>query len=220
MQPKAQSRPRPPISKATRADLPDLARTLARAYHRDPVWSFLLRDEARRQRALTRYFTIELGDVALPYDTVWTAEGALGAIVCLPPGKWRLPAATMVRRAPAFVRAFGSDLPRALRALTLLERVHPRVAHYFIAYAGVLPEWQGEGVGSALVSCLLERCDTERAPGYLEATSERAAAFYSRHGFVVTDEVRLKNGPPLWLMWRDARSGDMAPGAPALSPWR
>jgi GNAT superfamily N-acetyltransferase len=199
------SRPHPPIRKASRDDLPKLALALARAYHRDPVWSFLLPDEAQRERALRRYFTIELRDVALPHDTTWTTESAIGAVLCLPPGKWRLSVVTMVRRGPAFLQAFGSELPRALRAFTLLERVHPSDPHHFIAYAGVSPEWQGEGIGGALVSRLLERCDAEGSPCYLEATSERAAAFYHRHGFVVTDEVRLKHGPPLWLMWRDAR---------------
>jgi GNAT superfamily N-acetyltransferase len=196
----------PPIRKATRDDVANLAAALARAYHRDPVWSFLLPDETHRERALRRYFTIELRDVVCPRDTAWTTEGALGAILCLPPGHWRLSPLTMVRRGPAFLQAFGSDLPRALRALTLLDRVHPRAAHYFIAYAGVPPEWLGKGLGSALVSPLLERCDAERSPAYLEATSERAVAFYHRHGFAVTDEVRLKHGPPLWLMWRDERS--------------
>lgn len=190
------------VRKATLDDVSKLAPALARAYHRDPVWSFLLPDETRRERALTRYFTIELRDVALRHDTTWTTEAAAGAILCFPPDRWRLPPLTAVRRGPAFIHAFGTDLPRSLRALMLLERVHPRAAHYFIAYAGLPPELQGKGIGGALVGPLLERCDAEHAPAYLEATSERAVAFYQRHGFAVTDEVRLRNGPPLWMMWR------------------
>jgi hypothetical protein len=52
---------------------------------------------------------------------------------------------------------------------------------------------------------IIVRCRAQRRPAYLEATSERAAAFYYRHGFEVADAVRLKKGPPLWLMWRDER---------------
>lgn len=196
------------IRTATPDDVPDLAVALARAYHHDPVWSFLLPDEARRERALTRYFEIELRHVVLPHRTAWTTETAVGAILCTPPGHWRLPPLTMVARGPAFLRAFGRDLARPLQALSFLERVHPRAPHYYIAYAGLPPEWQGQGVGSALVAPLLERCDTERRPAYLEATSERAAAFYHRHGFEVANEVRLKNGPPLWLMWRNDPGGE------------
>jgi GNAT superfamily N-acetyltransferase len=195
------------VRKATPDDVHKLAPALARAYQRDPVWSFLLPDETRRERALTRYFTIELRDVALRHDTTWTTEAAVGAILCFPPDRWRLPPLTTVRRGPAFIHAFGTDLPRSLRALMLLEHVHPRAAHYFIAYAGLPPEWQGTGIGSALVAPLLERCDAEHAPAYLEATSERAVAFYQRHGFAVTKEVRLRNGPPLWMMWRSPSNG-------------
>jgi GNAT superfamily N-acetyltransferase len=206
---RSRTRPDPQVRKATRDDVADLALALARAYHRDPVWSFLLPDEPQRERALRRYFTIELRDIALPRDTTWTPGRDIGAILCMPPGQWRVPVQKMVRRGPAFVHAFGTALPRSVHALLLLERVHPRAAHYFIAFAGIAPEWQGQGVGSALVAPLLERCDAERAPGYLEATSERAAGFYERHGFTVTDEIRLKSGPPLWLMWREPLARDL-----------
>ena len=52
---------------------------------------------------------------------------------------------------------------------------------------------------------VLERCDTDGVGAYLESSKESNIAFYSRHGFQVTEEIKLLAGPPMWKMWRDPR---------------
>ena len=52
---------------------------------------------------------------------------------------------------------------------------------------------------------MLDDCDRDEVPAYLETGTERNVAFYVRHGFKVTEELRLPKGPPIWLMWRDPR---------------
>jgi len=54
---------------------------------------------------------------------------------------------------------------------------------------------------------VLSRCDRERRPAYLEASSTRSRDLYARHGFAVEEEIRLPgDGPPMWRMWREPRS--------------
>jgi ribosomal protein S18 acetylase RimI-like enzyme len=51
---------------------------------------------------------------------------------------------------------------------------------------------------------MLERCDEAKASAYLEASTPANSRLYERHGFRVTEEIRMAEGaPPLWLMWRD-----------------
>jgi hypothetical protein len=49
---------------------------------------------------------------------------------------------------------------------------------------------------------VLERCDRERLPAYLEASSSRSAACYERSGFAIQEEARIPGGPTILLMWR------------------
>ena len=91
-----------------------------------------------------------------------------------------------------------------MQAINSLESDQPHDQHYYLPFVGVVPDWQGRGLGAALLAPVLERCDSERMPAYLEASAPRNRALYERLGFVVTKEFRLgKGSPPLWRMWRD-----------------
>jgi hypothetical protein len=48
----------------------------------------------------------------------------------------------------------------------------------------------------------LDRCDSEGVPVYLEASTERSAAFHERLGFIHLGELRVPNGPRCWPMRR------------------
>jgi GNAT superfamily N-acetyltransferase len=191
---------------ATDADVAPLKGVLAVAFHEDPIFEWLMPDEATRQARLRRFFELELRHVALRSGSVWTSGELGGAALCLPPGAWRVPPWTLFAQGPAFARAFGARLPRAAGLLSAIERRHLREPHYYYAYVGVSPDRQGQGLGSALMRPTLDRCDEEGLPAYLEASSERNAALYERLGFELKDEVRFAGSPPLRLMLRPPRT--------------
>jgi len=56
---------------------------------------------------------------------------------------------------------------------------------------------------------LLDRCDQEGLPAYIEASSERSAALYERLGFQHIKELRVGDSPPLWLMIRPSSPSSM-----------
>ncbi len=90
-----------------------------------------------------------------------------------------------------------------LGALNAIEKNHPTEPHEYLAFVGVAPERQGRGIGSMVMKPILDRCEAEGIPAYLEASSVRSRALYERHGFSVTEEVSIgKGAPPVWRMWR------------------
>lgn len=190
------------LRKATADDIRTLAGVLAESFYDDPVFGWLMPEDARRLKRLRRFFTIELRDFALPRGRVWTSEDLTGAALSAPPGRWRVPPRASLSQGPLF----GMRLVRATRLLAAVEHRHPREPHYYFAVIGVHPAMQGRGIGSALMRPTLERCDRERLPAYLEASSERSAALYERLGFQVTSELRVAGSPPLRLMRRQPAS--------------
>ncbi len=194
------------VRKVTLADVPQLALALGRAFDGDPPMRWFLRDEERRIELARQMFDVMLRTVHLARDACYTTDDVIGGALWVPPGRWRLGFLQQLRLLPGMIRVFGRDLARAQRGLTVMDAGHPRKPHWYLDSLGVVPEWQGKGIGSALMGPVLERCDRERMPAYLNAGSPRSRELYRRHGFAVTEEFRLpEDGPPLWRMWRDPR---------------
>jgi RimJ/RimL family protein N-acetyltransferase len=90
---------------------------------------------------------------------------------------------------------------------------HPQEPHWYLPLLGVDPMKQGRGYGSALLVHALERCDRDRLPAYLEASSPRNKALYERHGFVGDRRHPGRIVPPMWPMLAPgARRDDRSPG--------
>jgi ribosomal protein S18 acetylase RimI-like enzyme len=180
-----------------------VASVLAAAFESDPAFTWVLNDAPGRLAVLKRGFTLFLERLWLHQGESYTTDAIAGAAIWERPGEWKVSPLMQLRMAPALIGAFGRHAPRLLRANVAMESGHPDEAHYYLPFVGVAPEWQGRGIGAALLRPVLERCDRERLGAYLEASSPRNRALYERHGFAVTEEFFLGRGsPPLWRMWR------------------
>ena len=199
------------VRKASASDLPRVVDAVARSFYDDPMFSWIIPDDDRRLEKLQRGFALFARRIWFPHDEIFTTDRAIGGSFWLPPGTWHLSLLTQLAMLPALAVITKGDLPRLVRALNLIEAKHPHEPHYYLPVIGILPEWQGRGFGSALLRPMLERCDRERLPAYLEASSPRNRALYERHGFTVVEEIRVaKDSPPMWRMWRESMP-DMAP---------
>lgn len=200
-------RPRPDggdIRRMTIADIDSVARALARAFENDPHFSWIVRNDGVRLRRLELAFATFIRRMWLPQDGGHVHEQGIGAALWMPPDTWHVGPLTQLRLAPATVYALRADTPRLLRALNFIERRHPHEPHWYLPIIGVVPEWQGRGYGAALLAPMLKRCDAERTPAYLEASTPRNRALYERHGFEVVEECRYATDAPLmWRMWRE-----------------
>jgi GNAT superfamily N-acetyltransferase len=182
--------------KASAADLPDVTDTLALSFYDDPVLMWVIDDGTRRRELLPGFF----GAVAhsyLAYDELYVVDEGVSAAVWAPPG------AEDDEALPTLLGEVVEEYEERLsEILGLMGEKHPVEPHYYLFLLGTRSQWQGRGLGSSLMAPVLEACDRDRVPAYLEATSERNKQLYLRHGFKVTDEIPLPDGPMMWPMWR------------------
>jgi RimJ/RimL family protein N-acetyltransferase len=183
-------------------DVAQVSATLADALADDPVFSWLLPSQRRRDARLRRLFAVELAHWVFPAGgRALTTDDFRGANVELPPGRSQM--SMPLSGAIGIARLFGIRLLRAGRLQNFFDRHHPQEPHYYIRTLGVATRFQGRGLGTALLQPTIDRCDREGVPAYLEASSERSAALYERLGFVHLGELRVPDGgPPFWPMRR------------------
>jgi GNAT superfamily N-acetyltransferase len=194
--------PKHRIGRAGRADTKRVAASLALAFHDDPVFRWFSPDDRRRAGMLPHFFDVFV-EAYLSHGETYRDEGAAGAAL------WATPSADPLSAEPAYAERLeeivGIDAPRLFEIVELLEANAPQQPHYHLQFLGVRPGQQGAGLGAALMAPMLERCDRDGVPAYLEATTDRNRALYERHGFRAHGHIPLPAGPALWRMWRDPR---------------
>jgi len=193
---------------ATRADLPAVGASLARAFATDPVWQWLVPDRRRFQRRATQLMRA-ITQMHLATGSVWTTPGAGATGVWAPPKKFRTPASQFVRVAHRFVPAAGIAGMRRFATVATLDDLHPGEPHWYLALLGTDPAHQGRGLASAVMQPAMAAADAAGVGCYLESSKESNISFYRRHGFEVTGTHDLDHGagPRVWLMWRDPVAG-------------
>ena len=113
----------------------------------------------------------------------------------------------IVRNAPKMLALFRAKMPRVLRLMAAMDAGHPKEPHRYLYFVGVRTAAQRTGVGASLLTSVLDRCDAEGLPAFLENSNPANTAFYARHGFVERAHVKLPEGaPPFLPMWREPRT--------------
>jgi len=179
-------------------------RTLARAFHDDPLSEYMLLGGAQNERAQKHFWRGAISHAVRHGGEIHTSDSAAVA-VWNAPGHWKWSVSDVVRSTPRLMLAMGHRGLATLMGLQHIEAVHPaEPEHWYLSGLGTDPAEQGKGHGSAAIRPILDRCDREVVPAYLESSKEANIPFYERHGFRVTGEVRFgKRGPLIWPMWRD-----------------
>ncbi|MFJ3708943.1 GNAT family N-acetyltransferase [Streptomyces sp. NBC_01387] len=191
------------IRQAGEADRETLVRLLNESFMHDPVSSWVFPDEAHRRAVHGKFLGVFI-DVTLAEGRVDLAEDGSAMALWLD-----VPAGVPEEDdTPARMREIADpDNERCELVGRLTGEVHPHDrAHAYLLMIGVAPERQGEGLGTALMAPVLERCDREGVAAYLEASSTRSRALYERLGFAfMGTAVQLPDGPQMWPMWREPR---------------
>ena len=197
------------IRSATAADRAKLADSLASAFADDPLFNWMAGTgpnkplQPKVRVMFDAFVKIELRKAG---HLVFTDEDGIGAAIWKAPSKWKMPNGDLLRAMPAMLRAFGTKVPRMTGAISAIEKVHPKEEHYYLEALGTRQDMQSKGVGSAVIGHMLDRCDAEGLPAYLESSNVRNVPFYARHGFEKTGEIVCgKGAPTVTAMWRDPR---------------
>jgi GNAT superfamily N-acetyltransferase len=189
---------------------------LARAFHDDPQFAWLMPAEVSRAARLRRFFGTLLrleGFGLAEIDVVKSNESLTGAAVWFAPGTWPPPFTRQLRALPGYLRAFGRRTADATVLVNTAARVHPKSEYWYLACIGVEPRFQGQGVGAALLRSRLARCDEQGSIAFLESSKRTNVPLYEHFGFVAGSPLTLPAGAPeITPMTRPASVGDVRRG--------
>lgn len=191
------------VRHAVRKDLDDLERALADAFMDDPMMAWIYPDEASRVEHMPRFMRSAL-DIGFPHGHVYAVGGSSGAAVWAPPDVELFDDAAITDMFTMLAKQIGSRSDEVGAGLLAINEHHPHdEPHFYLFVLGTTRAQQGGGLGSSLMTEVLDRCDRQGLPAYLESSNIRNVPFYERHGFKVVTEVRVSDEFVARPMWRE-----------------
>ncbi|MET8631324.1 GNAT family N-acetyltransferase [Streptomyces sp. NPDC004096] len=183
-----------------------VVRLLDEAFRDDPVSSWVFPDEEHRRTTHHRLMAA-FTDIVLAEGHIDVTEDGTACALWL-----SVPAGDHSGEedgddAVRLREAVDPENERVELIARLMAESHPADrGHEYLWMIGVAPGSQGEGLGTALIRHVLDRCDRDGLPAYLEASSVRSTRLYERLGFAFEGPtLDLPDGLRMWPMWRDPR---------------
>lgn len=196
------------IRAADEGDRELVVRLLDEAFQDDPVSGWVFPGDEYRRTTHHRMMAAFTGIVLAEGRIDVTEDGSACALWLSVPAGEHDAEEGGADDGPARLRAAvdpGNERIELIARLTA--EIHPvGRAHEYLWMIGVAPKRQGAGIGGALVQHVLDRCDREGMPAYLEASNARSRVLYERLGFELSGRpLDLPDGPQMWPMWREPR---------------
>ena len=181
---------------------------MSRAFLNDPLWKYLVPEEARRSRVVSLSMNI-LVRYSLLYGEIYTTPTLDGVACWLTPGKTTPTFSRLVRIG---IRSAPFQLGWAgFRRYSAIENycgeVHKHIVpgkHWYLWGLGVEPSRQGQGIGGLLIQPVLAQADADHVPCYLETMNVKNVPFYKKHGFNVASDAEVpRHSLRVWAMLRE-----------------
>ncbi len=193
------------VHQAQPSDLDLVAATLAKAFVTTPLFHWLLdhRDDPEPRLLVSLRALLRL-ELSKPDHLVDTIDRGAGVALWYDVDRWRHSTWESARLLPSAMHTYGKRLKLAGQVKSMVDDVHPTKPHRYLAYIGVRPEQQGNGLGNKLLASATARCDADGVAAYLENLDPRNTPLYQRFGFVEGEPIKLPPGAPAVVpMWRD-----------------
>ncbi len=192
------------VRQITDQDIGDLSHCFKRAFAQDPVMRWVFPSEREWDRCALRYFGMAIREF-IRNGHALTTGGLEGAVLWLKPNSPKPGIWYQIISYMKMSWMFRGGFARGIELEQALEGIHPQQPHWYLSVIGTDTLHRGKGVGPALLQSVLQQCDEQNLPAYLESSNRKNISFYTRHDFEILQDVTIPDGPTLWPMLRQPR---------------
>lgn len=189
-----------------RRGVPQLARSMAKAFFTDPLMTYIVPEDDRR-RVVGEWFFAKAIGYCQKWGEVHADASLSGGAAWLPPGNTSMSTIRIMRagfwQAPFRLGVGGfSRFNKVDEATRMVHKKAVPGDHWYLLLLGVDPDRQKSGIGSAAIEMGVAKAAVKKLPIYLETMTESNVAYYSKRGFTVAEEFVIDGEVRTWAMVR------------------
>jgi len=189
------------VRKATSADFARLCRTAVEAFVDDPVmrWFWPADEDYFAGNGNVMHSAFRRW---MAHEETYTTDDCVAVAAFVPVGRPPVDVPPEPHEAPP-----SEDLLARFAAIgTIMAANTPPEPHWYLNLLATHPHWQRQGLGVLVIRPIVDACDRDGLPLYLETETIDNVAYYSHLGFTVRSEWDVPlDGPHMWGMIRQPR---------------
>lgn len=198
------------IVQLLRSQTEEATQTLSDAFSRDPILNYFLPENQAKKLNALKVISEKLLNYCQPHNHIYTtSDNIKGIAMWLPPetasftwSELRNLFTSGILTIPFYMRWERFSDVLAFMIVELFRRQRYPEPHWYLAMLGVASQYQGQGIGAALLQPILQQADRDKIPCYLETSTEGAVRFYQRQGFEIVHVGCIGKTLPYWTMKR------------------
>jgi len=180
--------------------------TLVQAFYDDRLVCYMFPDSKFRKEFISWFYSRWI-QLLMKFNTVFVENDIKGVAACVSPKLFpHIPLSYQIRAGllGALPKLGLKNLWKPIRVyFDSQKRTKSEVKEpsWILDILGVQPEFQGKGIGSALVQHLISLSNRDKVPAYLITHNENNVVFYEKNGFkLLKKENSLPGGPPTYSL--------------------
>lgn len=185
---------------ATYADKNTVVDILARSFEDNKSVNYIVKQDAHRKQRICLLMAYSF-DVCHSFGRVVLSEDGQACALVLFPDKKKTTLHSILWDIKLVVNCIGfRGISKAMRREDRIKRLQPKEALYYLWFIGVQPEEQNKGIGTVLLSELMEDAKAMNRTFCLETSTQKNLPWYLKWGLEIYDELDI--GYKLFLLKR------------------
>jgi hypothetical protein len=195
-------------------DIGNAKQVLCESFLKDPIFKYILETKLHNETIIKTIQTCNIA-LGLNYGKVYSPTNRLeGVAIWLPPNHTNISTYKLIRSGILKILTMpGNGIKENMKILdktreyaTYAEEIHEKHAsspHWYLMMIGVRDIFRGKGYATTLIRPILEKCDQEMVPCYLETHNPINVEIYKHFGFATVEDGKLPGSDIThWAMMR------------------
>lgn len=177
--------------RANYADKDTTANILTLSFNDNKSVNYIIMQDEKRERRLQNLMQYAF-DVCFMFGNVFITEDRKGCALVIFPDKKKTNLKSVWLDLKLILSSTGlRNIKKALKRESEIKKLQPKEPVYYLWFIGVLPDEQNKGIGSTLLSGLIEDAHSQNRTVCLETSTPKNIPWYKKFGFEIYNELDI-----------------------------
>lgn len=177
------------MQRATNAERNTVVDILTQSFFDNKSVNYTIKQDARKKQRIRKLMEYSF-DVCSLFGDVFISENKRGCALVLMPDKKKTTLKSVLLDIKLVFTAIDIvNVKKAMKREAAINKVHPVKNLYYLWFIGVHPSGQGKGVGSRLLTEVIQEGLNKKRTVCLETSTVKNIPWYEKQGFKVYKEL-------------------------------